>query len=146
MASYTYYNQTGFKYTTDIRDGWHRLNHCNAQYQHLKREGFEYWNLISYATPICRVAHITHNGHDSWHMDVSSYYDYSPTTIRQLQKFLAMFNLPFTFSDIREQELIDKGMVTNEPVMSVTFRSVNELEGYFRSNACQRNSYPCEIL
>lgn len=145
MKSYSYVNGC-YQVTTQIRDGWHRLNHCNAQYQHLRRDFFEYWNLISYATPICRVSHITHNGHDIWHMDVTGYYDCSPSTTRQLQRFLRMFGLPYTVNDIRQQEMVDECMVDNVPLMSVTFRSVETLEGYFRSNACQSNSFPCEIL
>ena len=145
MASYKYVNGC-YVVTTEIRDGWHRLNHCNAQYQHLRRKGFEYWNLISYATPICRVTHITLDKHDTWNMDVTGYYDCSPSTIRQLQRFLRMFDLPYTLNDIRQQQMVDNGMVDNEPLMSITFRSIEMLEAYFKSNACQSNSFPCEIL
>lgn len=151
---YSYVNGV-MNVTTYVRDGWRRFHSMNAQYQLLKKETdsttFEYFNFISYDTPIARISHITKKDDtiNSWRLDITEYWNCSPSTKRQLSRFLREFDLPYTLNDIdmyfnhNEQYKED---CYNGMVHSIHCISTNKLDGFFRTNASQHNSFPCEIL
>lgn len=151
---YSYVNGV-YNITTYVRDGWKRFHSMNAQYQLLKKETdttiFEYFNFISYDTPIARISHITKKDGtiNSWRMDVTSYWNCSPSTKRQLSRFLREYELPYTMNDIamyfNNTEQYKKDSY-NGLVHSIHCIGIDKLDGYFKSNACQRNTCPCEIL
>lgn len=105
MTSYTYVNGC-HSVTTQIRNGWHRLNKCNAQVAHgvityndltcNDTGSLEYWHFMSYATPICTVTkrNIGVAGKYSWRVYLSHDWNCSVSTQRQLSKFFKMFDLP----------------------------------------------------
>ena len=141
----------------ELNTNWHRLNTCQAQYAHLKRKGFEYWYLISYNSMICRVSHITHNGKNSWRLDVTKYWDYSNTTYQHLYKFFKLIpDCPFNPYWMQEY----KSLKLHNGIQDFHFAQAyhpmykacictsdtDTVWGYYRNNSCQRNSYPCEVL
>lgn len=134
-----------------VKNGWHRLNTCKAQYAHLKCEGFEYWYLVSYDSIICRVSHITHNGHNMWNLDLSERWGYSNTTYQHLYKFLAMIpKCPFNSYWLREYRWLHlhNGINTYHfaECCCITQSTMNKIWSYWNTNSCQKNSFPCKIL
>ena len=106
MASYHYYSSV-YGCTVQVRDGWHRFHSMNAQYQYGKfphpnydGEYQERFDFISYATPICHVLY--ESRHDSWTIDVNrAYFDCSPSTSRQFNRWLRENDIPVTLYDLK---------------------------------------------
>ena len=160
MASYSYVNGI-YPVTVQIRDGWKRLNKCNAQVQHLiSQDGRrQHWNFISYNTPICRVSHnISKDGTiDGWRIDLSHDWNCSVSTQRQLQKFFAMFNLPCNTYYCKELDRLCmytaqtsmhyqyNNAPIDEPYVEINFIDNDTLLGWMISNASRSNSFPMII-
>ena len=90
----------------EIMPGWHRFKSCNAQ--ECKRvfdeDGiprFIVWQLISYETPIIKVVkdlkwyewNVVCNGNP---------FGYSPSTTRQVSRWISSHAFPFTPNDLRD--------------------------------------------
>lgn len=100
MSGYEYVNGD-FVVHTDIREGYKRFRQCNAQYKRRAVGDVEQIVFISYATMIMVVYHYpkTH----SWNVKINDKaFNYSPTTTRQISKFLNTEKLPFGCADLQK--------------------------------------------
>lgn len=155
MSSYSYVNGC-YSVTTEIRAGWKRLYKCNAQVQHLiSQDGnTEHWNLISYATPICRVTRHVIDNESVYRVDLSHDWNCSVSTQRQLAKFFAMYSLPCSNYWCKELEtLYTHNAITDIHYdyfdivhdCELVFVDNDTLLKWMLSNGSRNNSFPMNI-
>ena len=144
--SYTYINGC-YAVTTGIRNGFTRFHKCNAQDarfgitydgSHFTPVRFEVWQFVSYNTEIMQVVYDTK--YDSWTVAINErIYDYSPTTSRQINRWIREHSYEFPFTpydiDMALQECHgitpDVATVTNDNV-TYDIRSYDSLMNVWR--------------
>jgi hypothetical protein len=118
MSGYKYVNGV-YEVYTPIHDGFKRFHSMNAQYRVQEIDGTKVWQFISYATPILQVVR-----YDNVRWLVSflgNPFDYSPSTSRQVSRFIRENVFPFTASDVRD--LLDSCSLSGTPDCSSSFMS-----------------------
>ena len=102
--AYTYDNGIYIRHV-EILPGWRRFKSCNAQERKviIDDEGiprFIVWQLISYETPIIQV--VKDLKWYAWDIVCNDNpFGYSPSTTRQVGKWISSHAFPFTPNDLR---------------------------------------------